>query len=371
MDEGEKQRREKNEKAKERMKRYRQKKSAEAKLKTKEENKERMTQKRSRMTDLEKSEELKRRRQNYAKKKEARKEKEQGKRKLRKNEQDKKRMKKIRKEKTAAERELESVEQLIRRRKVRAERTEEELKIDREKAKAGMKELKTMTRIVPFRNRIYMKMTEMQIWKTFRRLGPSYREILQEKRPEILKKIEDEESNKRKEKVEKEEKLPWKKAMEEQEKAAIEEAKKAGRWGSGENEGYVWMDTSFGKDWYWAGEGEEPKSGEWVIRDGDYHWEGEGDPPEDCADQNNWEITEEDKKRFKEQEEAWLLDEMERQKEEKKDYMRKYHQKKKAEGQVPIEMPPDSGPKSDYLLLQEKNIKELEEMKKKSGLFDD
>ena len=56
---------------------------------------------------------------------------------------------------------------------------------------------------------------------------------------------------------------------------------------------------------------------------------------------------------------------------DKKRRKRKYHQKKKAEGQVPIEMPPDIGPKSDFLLLQEKNIKELEEMKKKSGLFDD
>ena len=34
-------------------------------------------------------------------------------------------------------------------------------------------------------------------------------------------------------------------------------------------------------------------------------------------------------------------------------------------------MPEDKEVKSEYLLLQEQNIKELEERKKMSGLFDD
>ena len=50
---------------------------------------------------------------------------------------------------------------------------------------------------------------------------------------------------------------------------------------------------------------------------------------------------------------------------------KKYRDKKKAKLLEPIEMPKNKGGKSEYLLLQESNIKEFEEIKKMSGLFDD
>ena len=51
-------------------------------------------------------------------------------------------------------------------------------------------------------------------------------------------------------------------------------------------------------------------------------------------------------------------------------YMKNYREKKRAALMNPIVMPKVSE-KSEYLLLQEKNIAELEERKKASGLFDD
>ncbi len=50
---------------------------------------------------------------------------------------------------------------------------------------------------------------------------------------------------------------------------------------------------------------------------------------------------------------------------------KKYRDKKKAKLLEPIEIPENKGGKSQYLLLQESNIKEFEERKKMSGLFDD
>ena len=89
----------------------------------------------------------------------------------------------------------------------------------------------------------------------------------------------------------------------------------------------------------------------------------------------NPEVTEEDEKRWKDQEEKWLREEiLEMKDQERKEhnaYMKKYRDMTKAKLLEPIQMPKVEGEKSEYLLLQEKNIKELEDRKKMSGLFDD
>ena len=117
-----------------------------------------------------------------------------------------------------------------------------------------------------------------------------------------------------------------------------------------------------------------------LWRDDDYHWSGEGPQPKETMDPEYWtadlqkmnpEVTEEDERRWKEQEERWLREKIEERRKENNAYMKKYREKKKAELLEPIEMPDDNGGKSEYLLLQEKNIKEFEERKKMSGLFDD
>ena len=117
-----------------------------------------------------------------------------------------------------------------------------------------------------------------------------------------------------------------------------------------------------------------------IWRDDDYHWSGEGPQPKETMDQDYWhvdlqkmnpEVTEEDEKRCKEQEERWLREMIQEKWEEARKANKKYRDKKKAKLLEPIEMPKNKGGKSEYLLLQESNIKEFEERKKMSGLFDD
>ena len=155
---------------------------------------------------------------------------------------------------------------------------------------------------------------------------------------------------------------------------AIQDAVRKGQIGTGSYEGYAMVNG----DWLWAGEPkddpEKPK-GEWVYQafDDDYIWVGEGDPPQDDHfdnSKNNWEVTEEDEKRFKEQEEKWLQHEMEKMREEKKAYMKEYHRKKKEALQRPIEMDIQSE-KGEYEKLRDETLKEFERLKKESGLFDD
>ena len=59
------------------------------------------------------------------------------------------------------------------------------------------------------------------------------------------------------------------------------------------------------------------------------------------------EVREEDEKRFKEQEEKWIQDEMGKMREGKKAYMKEYHRRKKEALQQPIELDIQCG-KGEY-----------------------
>ena len=300
-------------------------------------------------------------------------------------EHDKVYKRKVRKNLKAPAKEFKRIEQLMRNRKARADRNGKDHLLDNLDAKIGMRDLKEFGRILKCTPRYYYKKSEMEIWKIFYDLGSDYKEILKEKKEEVFEKIVEEEDKKKEE--EKRKKNP--------DYDAIQEAIKAGHWGTGENEGYVWIDKSYGRDWFWARDEEEPKKGEWVFRGGDYFWDGEGDPPEEAdpnMDTNQFNWTEEDEQRFKEQKEeeiemslATMRQMMKEDKEERKreeerkkiqknkdlaKYMKNYREKKRAALMNPIVMPKVSE-KSEYLLLQEKNIAELEERKRASGLFDD
>ena len=370
----------KNEKAKERMKRYRAKKTKVEKDKDREKDRLRHATKLSEKTLKEKADLLKKRRQNYARKVAERKEEEIRERKENSyifNEEfhNRERIKKKRRERTAEEIELDCVEQLIRRRQERKDKDEEGKMEDNLKAKEGMRLLKTEGRMKPFKARFYHKNSELEIWKIFRNLGPSYKETLKEKRPEIANKLTQMEEEEKRVKDEKEKRVKDEKEKKENDlKQAIQDAVKEGKTGTGLNEGYVMVDG----DWFWAGnpddDPEKPK-GEWVYHpiDDDYTWVGEGDPPQDDHfdyDKNNWEVTEEDEQRFKEQREKWLKYEMEKMREEKKAYMKEYHRKKREALQQPIEIE-DLGEKGEYEKLRDKTVKEFEKLKKESGLFDD
>ena len=355
----------KNEKAKERMRRYRAKKTKARIDEDREKDRIRKTKTNLEKTEEEKANLLKKRRQNYARKVAEKKEEEKREKKRNSyifNEElhNRERIRKKRKERTAEQIEFDCVEQLIRRRKDRKERDEEKEIKDNIKAREGMRLLKTEGRMMPFKTRFYHKKSELEIWKIFRNLGPSYKEVIEDMRPEIAKKLTEMEEEKGKKEYDL--------------KQAIQDAVREGNVGSGVNEGYAMVNG----DWFWAGDPdddpEKPK-GEWVYNptDDDYTWVGEGDPPPDDhfdSSKNNWEVTEEDERRFKEQEEKWLRYEIEKMREEKKAYMKEYHRKKKEALKQPIEME-ENREKGEYEKLRDKTLEEFERLKKESGLFDD
>ena len=84
-------------------------------------------------------------------------------------------------------REYERIEQLIRNRKVRAERNGKEHLLDKLKAKKGMQLLKDEGRIEKYDPRFYYKRTELEIWRRYREIGPEYKEWLGVKNPDISK----------------------------------------------------------------------------------------------------------------------------------------------------------------------------------------
>ena len=375
--------------SKERVQRCRERKTDEEKKMCKEKNQRRMEKKRAEMTDEERNFQKEKNRVRMAKRREETK-------KRQKEEKEEKRVSheraldqeyKRRRRSTVsnAVQEYERIMQLLRNRKARSKRNGKDHLLDNLEAKQGMRWFREDGRVLKFKERLYYRKSEMEIWKIFYDLGSDYKEVLKKKKEEVFEKIVEEEAKKKEE--EKRKKNP--------DYDNIQEAIKAGHWGTGENEGYVWIDKSYGRDWFWARDTEEPKKGEWVFRGGDYFWEGEGDPPEEAdpnMDTNQFNWTEEDERRFKEQKEEEIEmsletmrqrikeDREERKREEdkkriqkKKDlakYMKNYREKKRAALMNPIVMPKVSE-KSEYLLLQEKNIAEFEERKKASGLFDD
>ena len=147
---------------------YRENQSKEAGDLRRERDRTKKKQKRSEISAEERAEQLKIRREKYAQKVAERKESER-KEKMRNsykwNEEhhNKERIKKKRKERSIEEVELDCVEQLIRRRKEREERDDDQHLQDNLKAKEGMRELKTMSRIMPYKKRYFYKMTEPEI----------------------------------------------------------------------------------------------------------------------------------------------------------------------------------------------------------------
>ena len=268
--------------------------------------------------------------------------------------------------------EFDRIDDLIRKREERRKRDGKKHLLDNLASKRSMRDLVEKGPIIDFadRDKNCRNRSEIEIWSIFWDRTKECRRLLEKKRPEVAEILKE---NMRKKEEEKKREVEEKKRKEEEHKKAIQDAVSEGRVGTGSWEGYAWVDG----DWFWAGDPDEdpekPK-GEWVYQADidDYHWVGEGPPPpEDLRNDNlnNWEVTEEDEKRRKEQEEKWLEMELEKQKKKQSDYMKEYREKKKQKLNEPIEIS-NYGEKSPYLLLQEKNIQERKDWMKASGLFD-
>ena len=334
----------------ERSRRWRNRMSKEEKEKFKKTDKEMKKMKWDNMSEEKKEEKRKKMRENIAKKRAEKKKKEkEEKEKGRKdlyvdNEMEHNREYKRKKaaERSEEEADFDRIEQMLRRKKSRANRTEEEHMNDNKMARKGMQDIKEHGHLMKFMEREtwYASKTEEEIWRVFFHFSFKHRKVLEDRKPEVAEAI--------------------KRKKEEEQKRLDKQQRDQDEWMQEcAPPGFVW-------------------------RDNDYHWAGEGPQPEETKDPGYWtadlqkmnpEVTEEDEKRWKEQEERWLREEMKEQKErERKEnnaYMKKYRNMLKEKLLEPIKMPEDKEAKSEYLLLQEQNIKELEERKKMSGLFDD
>ena len=170
---------------KERMKRYREKKAEEERAQCREKDKLRRAKKISMMTEEELALHRKKDKDRKARKRKEIKEKAQ----MEKEEEEREYEELIaeffrdvsrerRSKISDVKREYERIEQLIRNRKVRAERNGKEHLLDNLKAKKGMQILKDEGRIEKYDKRFYYKRTELEIWRKYREIGPDYKEWL-------------------------------------------------------------------------------------------------------------------------------------------------------------------------------------------------
>ena len=112
----------------------------------------------------------------------------------------------------------------------------------------------------------------------------------------------------------------------------------------------------------------------------DYMWVGSGPAP-DCSNaddvgmcDNPWNLTEEqleeERRQIKEENEAYLEWALMERRKANAESAKKHREKVKAKLQVPVEEMTDYE-MSEYELMRQKNIEEMEKMKKAIGLFDD
>ena len=221
---------------KERMKRYREKKAEEERAQCREKDKLRRAKKISMMTEEELALHRKKDKDRKARKRKEIKEKAQ----MEKEEEEREYEELIaeffrdvsrerRSKISDLKREYERIEQLIRNRKVRAERNGKEHLLDNLKAKKGMQILKDEGRIEKYDKRFYYKRTELKIWRKYREIGPDYKEWLGVKNPNISKIFDEVDARLKKEKEDEEQK---KKEEEEKQKKKKEKGKdkKERRW---------------------------------------------------------------------------------------------------------------------------------------------
>ena len=326
--------------------------SEEHKARQKKTDKDSKKKKRANMTEDEKEEKRKIDRENKAKKRAEKKKKDNEEKEEKeierwiernpylKNEKEHNRKYKKRKAAEMSEEEAEFVriEKMIRMKKSRANRTEEEHEVDKQMAKKGMKKFRELGLLKEFKDRDtwYASKTEEEIWRVFFHMSFNHKKVLEDKKPEVAEAI----------KKKKEEEQKWLDERKRRHDELMQEDAPPG---------FIWRDD----DYHWSGEGPQPKE----TMDPDY-WTAD-------LQKMNFEVTEEDERRFKEQEERWLREMIQEKKEQAREANKKYRDKKKAKLLEPIEIPEYKGGKSEYLLLQENNIKEFEERKKMSGLFDD
>ena len=243
------------------------------------------------------------------------------------------------------EAEFHRIQQLLLMRTLREARNGKEHLLDNLKAKKGMREFHQNGRVKDLEERSFRDIDEETIWYKFWRIGPRFRSVLQVKKPELAKKLEERQEKDHQEREK----------MLQQHKDKLREG--------------MWMLNPQTEEYYWTGENPPPE-GEYELYNGE-------DDVERTTDEwgrpLNKERDEREYKEWMDLQSKWYKEEMEARKKEKiaekNKRQRERYQKIKEELKQRIELPELE--KSEYELLRERNIKEREEAMKTSGWFSD
>ena len=259
-----------------------------------------------------------------------------------------KRMKAVqRKDRTEPEAEFERLQLCIRMRRLRMKRTGKEHLLDNLVAKRGMRDAREIGYLKDFQQRNPRELSDETLWYRFWCKGKEYRTVLRLRLEEMARKFTEKEEKEREE---------YEKKREEEEKR-----RKIGFW-----------DYNPGDDCYhWTGDGPSPCSFE------EYNGLGEYDLPD--MKKILMEMSPEERRKRSEEADreaesykSWWNDMIEEEKLERKRKAKEKRDQIKAQLNAPIEMPSEASEElSEYEKLREANMKELEELKKASGLFDD
>ena len=234
------------------------------------------------------------------------------------------RMRKLRDERSKEKKEYDKLYNKHRKRKIREQRSDKKKDQDNLHAKDGMKLLRNEGRIYDFKKRGRRNQNEEWDWKEYFKKGSSYEKILQDKKPDIIEKLNDE-------------------IRKEKEKERIRKEREKKREEEGE-----WLYHGESGEWYWTGREDQKYEDAFCYS-----------AP-----------TEEEKKLAKEQEKRefeWWVAEREK---ERKERRRQKNKEMKDKMKLPIPPIPDRQ-LCPYEQLREDNIKEREDAMKKCGFFDD
>ena len=252
---------------------------------------------------------------------------------------------KIRGERSIAAHEYEKIYNLLCMRKLREKRSGKEHLMDNKKARKGMRVLKDEGRLIPFQNREFREIKEVDIWLQFTFRGQEFKDILAEKNPAILSDIQNLIDEQNKEKAAEEAKRKEMKAKEQAERDK-------GFW-----EFNYMMDF-----WEWTGlkppGPDDPDPNNCV------------EPPQPTFSEKEVREFELKKAEWRELELKWFKETMDQWAEEDRQARnrkaREKYQKKKEELQKPIEMP-ELPEMSEYEKIREQNIRERDEALRAAG----
>lgn len=268
----------------------------------------------------------------------------------------------MRKDRTVAEAEFETLQSCIRKRSQRRKRTDDDHQLENSLARKGMRQCRQIGYIKEFKRRHPREFDDETLWYMFWCKGIEHRNILRSKLPDLvqtfIKREEDEKADMERERKELEERNVKEREEKEKKEKEMEDKRKAGFWD------YNQCDDCY----YWTGDGPSPISFEEYNGLGEY-------APIDLKKYYAEMSPEEREKKRKEDEEwnelqlKWYREQLEEDKQERNRKQKEKRAKLKAELSKPIEMENTEEKISEYEQIRLDNLREIEEWKKASGLF--